>query len=435
MRLNWFSPLPPERTDIAHYTARIAQALMDRFDIVFWTDLKADARALPAGAAIEIFDPAQIHGGAFNARCFKGLNVYNLGNDARFHAGIARVANTIPGLAILHDTRLHHFIFEGSRHDRPRFSSYLAQARATYGPAGEARAKSIVKADGRTIDEYVEEMPFFEAFLDQAFGAICHSSAASDMLRQRSDTPILTLPLPFTSLARPPRIRRVWAAPWRLVMFGYIGTNRRLESVLHALATWPSAPNFRLDIYGALWDSERIEALIAQSGLKARVTLHGFAPEQKLDEAIAAAHLAFNLRHPTMGEASGGILRSWTHATPALVTNAGWYADLPDAVVRKISVTDEIADIHRALQALVNDPEAYEQMGLCARQRLHDVHAPATYVDALADALTDLARLTSRFTHRRMLLRAGATARSSEERKILLECAAGQITALLPTQR
>ena len=37
MCLNWFSPLPPEQTDIAHYTARIAPALMRRFDVVFWT--------------------------------------------------------------------------------------------------------------------------------------------------------------------------------------------------------------------------------------------------------------------------------------------------------------------------------------------------------------------------------------------------------------
>jgi glycosyltransferase involved in cell wall biosynthesis len=430
MRLNWFSPLPPERTDIAHYTARLAPALMGRFDVVFWTDLKADAHALPPGAEVQTFDPARIEGRDFNAKLFGGLNVYNFGNDARFHAGIADVALKIPGLAILHDTRLHHFVFERSRGQTPAFAAYLALARDLYGSAGEAAARRIVAADGRTIDEHVDAMPFAEAFADKALGVVCHSTAARAEVRRGSDTPVLTLPLPFTSLARPPRVERAWAAPWRLVMFGYVNPNRRLESVLRALSSWRGAPDFRLDIFGALWDRPRIERLIAQSGLKSRVTIHGFVSEQALDEAIAGAHLAFNLRHPTMGEASGGILRSWAHATPALVTNAGWYADLPDDVARKISLEAEIADIHRALSDLVDAPHGFEQMGLCARRRLQDTHAPQAYADALAAALSALPELTKRFASRRLLQRVAAHARSREERSSLLDRASEQIPAL-----
>jgi glycosyltransferase involved in cell wall biosynthesis len=181
-------------------------------------------------------------------------------------------------------------------------------------------------------------MPFVEAFLEGALGAVCHSAAALETVRACSETPVLTLPLPFTSLSPAPRAQRVWAPPWRLVIFGHMGSNRRLESLLTALASWARAPAFRLDVFGSLWDRRAVETQIARCGLVSRVTLHGFVPEPTLDEAIAGAHLAFNLRHPTMGEASGGILRSWAHATPALVTDAGWYADLPDAVARKISV-------------------------------------------------------------------------------------------------
>jgi glycosyltransferase involved in cell wall biosynthesis len=174
-----------------------------------------------------------------------------------------------------------------------------------------------------------------------------------------------------------------------------------------------------------------VEDQIARSGLAARVRLHGFVPEQVLDEAIAGAHLAFNLRHPTMGEASGGILRSWAHATPALVTDAGWYADLPDTVARKISVVREIEDLHAALADLTLRPEVYERMGLAARDRLRSLHTPEGYVRQLGEALGAWPRLTAGFAGRRMLSKLAEGARSRQEQARLLDRAAGHIAALL----
>jgi hypothetical protein len=38
MILNWFSPLPPAKSGIAAYTARILPALHRRAHIILWTD-------------------------------------------------------------------------------------------------------------------------------------------------------------------------------------------------------------------------------------------------------------------------------------------------------------------------------------------------------------------------------------------------------------
>ena len=67
-----------------------------------------------------------------------------------------------------------------------------------------------------------------------------------------------------------------------------------------------NAPAFQFDILGSLWDPLRIEQAIVSLGLEDRVHVHGFVSESELDEFIANAHLAFNLRFPTMGEASSG---------------------------------------------------------------------------------------------------------------------------------
>ena len=184
-----------------------------------------------------------------------------------------------------------------------------------------------------------------------SLGVIVHTEQAFEELSRRSDRPVAYLPLPFTAPGRQARTRSLPGtrkpgsdsddAPYRLAMFGYIGRNRRLEAVLEALHGMSNRERFHLDVFGEILDNEdQIRRQIRDLGLKKLVTLHGFAPEEKLDEALLQADLAINLRYPTMGEASGSQLRIWAHALPSLVTNVGWYATLPADTVVHISAYD-----------------------------------------------------------------------------------------------
>lgn len=38
LRINWFSPLPPAQSGIAHYAMQILPVLAARHDVVLWTD-------------------------------------------------------------------------------------------------------------------------------------------------------------------------------------------------------------------------------------------------------------------------------------------------------------------------------------------------------------------------------------------------------------
>src|SRR5262249_38055921 len=134
-------------------------------------------------------------------------------------------------------------------------------------------------------------------------------------------------------------------APYRLIVFGHSGPNRRLDVLLQTLAEFPARDQFRLDIYGELGDNERVQSWINSRHLEGLVAVHGFVPEAALDTALSRAHLAVNLRYPTMGESSGGQLRIWDHALPSLVTREGWYASLPEDVVAFVRPNHEITDI------------------------------------------------------------------------------------------
>lgn len=429
MRLNWFSPLPPEYSDIAHYTARLAPSLMRYFEVIFWTTHK-EANSLPREAKIRIYDPAFIEEREFTCELLSGINIYNFGNDIRFHRAIYCVARRLPGIAVLHDTRLHHFIFAYYRPGHPEWARYVKLAGALYGEKGAKAAREIADLHGKLIDAHVEAMSFVEPFLSNAIGAICHSNSACADVRRRSAIPTLQLPLPFVSLARIPRVKRVWTSPFRLIMFGYIGSNRRVDEILVALKEVCAEIDFRLDVYGILQHTAEIENLIDALGLRPRVALHGYISEQALDDAIALSHLAFNLRHPTMGETSGSILRSWAHATPTLVTDAGWYATLPNRIVKKISIENERTDLVQALKHLASNPTFYQKLGIEAAGFVRANHDPDGYAKALAHALMDVPDLFARFAARQMMHSLVGHARSADERNMLLERATSPIASL-----
>ncbi len=161
--------------------------------------------------------------------------------------------------------------------------------------------------------------------------------------------------------------------------------NRRLDSLLQALNTLPDGDLFRLDIYGYTWDSGYIRTQIQRFGLQGLVTLHGFVPAEELDAALATAHLAVNLRNPTMGESSFSQLQIWDHALPTLVSQMAWYAKLPENAVLFVRPEHEVLDIQKHLNAFLADPGRFGEMGYQGRRFLEEHHSPEMYAEALVD--------------------------------------------------
>jgi glycosyltransferase involved in cell wall biosynthesis len=214
-----------------------------------------------------------------------------------------------------------------------------------------------------------------------------------------------------------------------LILFGFLGENRRLEPILRALAQCESKQLFRLAIYGTVWDESFVRTLIRDLGLASIVKIHGYVTESQLDAAIASSHLAFNLRFPTLGEASGGILRSWTCGTPTLVTGEGWYKDLPASVAYKISVETEEADIQAALSEIIQNPGRFAHYGMMGQAYVRKIHAPEPYVASLKAALVNFRELETRRSAQYML-RSIASRFTDAERMIFLDRAADKIAAV-----
>jgi glycosyltransferase involved in cell wall biosynthesis len=391
MKLNWFSPLPPASTDIAHYTTRVLAALSARASLTLWTGNRDWDESLTEHAEVRFFRPGELRWEDLNRA---DMSLYHIGNNPLFHGAIWEVSRLHPGIVVLHDERLHHF-FDGLYRVKWRdLESYLAIMERYYGEEGRRAGEECFRSDAKNIDEMAERYPLTALALENALGVITHTVETYGKLAEENRWPVAYLPLPFgMGPESAPNIsstrsvsRRPDERPLRLIVFGYLGRNRRLDEILEALAQFPAKEQFRLDIYGqVLIDERRLRARIRSLGLRPLVHLHGYVPEAELDEALSRSHLAINLRYPTMGEASGSQLRIWKHALPSLVSRVGWYASLPAETVAFVEPAHEAAHIQEHLTALLADPDRFAAMGVEGRRVLLAQHSPETYAQSIVD--------------------------------------------------
>ena len=383
LRLNLFSPLPPQQSEIANHSLTVAAALSELADVTLWTE-QAEPPLLQThdGRRLDLpvvqFNPEQMEWARLNRA---DAQIYNIGNNTLYHRGILQVAERAPGLVVLHDTRLQHFFaFDatGGPADRAR---YMARLRRCHGPTAVADAERWLAGE-QTLATLVERYPMTRCAAELALAAVVHNREERRRLASETHVPVCYLPLAFEAAAPVPSL--AGGDTLRLVAFGYIGPNRRLASLLDILAALPDQ-QVELDIFGKLEYPADIDAQVAALGLGSRVRRHGFVPNDVLRDALARADLAVNLRYPSMGEASASQLRIWEASLPSLVTHTGWYATLPADAVFFVEPEREAEDVRRHLAALRREPERFRQAGRRGRAVLEAEHTPERYARGLLE--------------------------------------------------
>lgn len=385
MKLNWFSPLPPARTSIADdFLVGILPALSKQTELTLWTDQHQWDSSLEKLATVRRYQPDQISWPEVNKA---DVTFYNIGNNHLFHTSIWQVSRRHSGIVILHDLRVHNFVDSLYRAHWRDVAGYLAQMKLYYGDDGLRAATEFVNSGTVDIDFMTERYPFTPLALENCLGVVVHTEEAFTQLEQTNRWPVIYAPLPRSLPPRDDGNERVLqhGPPFRLIMFGYMGRNRRLNAVLEALSQMPERNRFRLDIFGEINDLRGLRHRIRKLELGSLVHLHGYAAEQELNTALRQSHLAINLRYPTMGEASGSQLRIWYHALPSLVTDVGWYSSLSREAVAHVRPEYEVADIQAHLRAFLSEPERFAKMGNEGLRTLTEKHDPEAYVRSILD--------------------------------------------------
>lgn len=373
MQIHWFSPLLPDATDIGHFTTRVLAELTKISDVTVWTQTSEPLRSALPDVKIRQFDPDNPDHAALS----RGIIVYNIGNNGAFHAGIYQMSQRLPGVVILHEADLQGlFLYSWLKSDHG--ASYIDYMRDNYGSLAEVFAKARLR--GIRLDDLAYKYPIVAPALSNALGVVSHTRQVTRRAQQ-AKLPVLELNLPFAAGEVPQKKTR--EGPIRLVQFGYLNPHRKLDEILKAIHDHPLHQNVRFEIFGRLWSESHVTERIKTLGLEEIALLKGFVDERSLDQAITCADMVFNLRFPTIGEASGTQLRIWKNGAPSVVTDDGWFGDLPDDTVIKLKPGSEAPGISQILNQLSSDRHYFDPTGLRGHERLRLYHDPINYAAQL----------------------------------------------------
>lgn len=411
MDLAWFSPLPPEHSDIANFTRRLTPDLQRRFRMQFFSERPDGLVNAETGAPY----PTELGGVSpyllpvLNKR---DLPIYNLGNNPVFFSHTRFLSERKPGVVILHDLKMHHF-FEGVYRERlGDQTAYLRLMRKYYGQLGQEAGAAYWRQEV-SIDFMAQHFPMIEWAVQGALGIVVHTAQTLQAVGAVTGTPAILIPLPYAAKegetsrkTAPEQFSPTSRA--RLILFGYLNVNRRIVEFLTALATMPEREHFEVAVVGSMQHQPEVERAIENLGLRGQVNLHGYVAEEVLQAELDRADLAINLRFPSMGEASAAQLRIWDHSLSSLVTFTEGYTSLPTDAVFFVRPEHEAADIQTHLRAFLERPEVFREAGRRGRGHLLANHRPAHYVEQLAEFCGEVDQLRSRHSQLALADRAGA---------------------------
>lgn len=384
-KLAWVSPLPPAHTDIAAYSARL-----------FGTGEHPDVTLVHTGeGAVPSIGRCRIEPLSALPQLMAReahLPVYHIGNNADFHGPIVEAARLYPGLVVAHDFQLQDLLLGMYQRHTDWFETYQSAMGLHYGESGREAALAVDTGFTRH-SEIGGRYPLIEEVCINALGVVTHNPLLMEEIRDRTGLPTAFLPLPYPCDQSLGEGRQPYTGgPFQLLIFGYIGTNRGLREVFAAMAR---NPLLHLDIAGKVTDEIALDTMLREYAIGERVRQRGFLSELELDEAIANAHLVVNLRNPTMGEASGSQLRIWSVGAPSLVSNHGWYGDLPDETVFKVDPDNATGGLLALVDEIVADPDRALAIARAGRDGLRRDHDPATYLRTFHELAENMGPLTA----------------------------------------
>jgi glycosyltransferase involved in cell wall biosynthesis len=363
VRVAYYSPLPPSRSGIADYSALLLPALRERIDVVV---------ARPGGRAPDA-----------------DIALYHVGNDPDAHGWIVDALRRRPGVVVLHEFVLHHLI-SGITLGRGDARAYFEAMERDFGVAGRLLALGVADNLLPLIWEtQPERFPLAGTVLDLARGLIVHSRYVESRARAAGYGGALWR-IPHPAWPDAPVEPADVAGDPLVGCFGHLNASKRIPQLLEAFALLlRKRPGARLALVGSTGERFDLDRRLERLGLgRDAVLREDYVPEERLWSLMAACDVLVNLRSPTMGETSGSVIRGLALGKPMLVSDVGWFAELPDGVALRVPVDEyEVQTIAAALELA---SERAGELGEAARdyvRREHDLaRTAAAYVAALEQA-------------------------------------------------
>jgi glycosyltransferase involved in cell wall biosynthesis len=369
VKVAYYSPFPPERTGVADYSALLAPALGRHVELVVQ---RRGRKRAPRDADV----------------C-----LYHVGNNPDAHAWIVDALRRRPGVVVLHDYVLHHLV-AGMTVGRRDGHAYLDAMERDHGVVGRLLAHGVLdKRIPPLWESRPEEFPLASFVLEHATGLVAHSRTVRDLARASGyEGPVWVVPHPAWPVPEIAPLRRRDGVV--IGCFGVVNASKRIPELLEAFArVRERVPGSTLLLVGPTSPGFDLDRRLQRHGLASEgIVREDWVDEPRLWASMAGVDVCVNLRNPTMGETSGSVIRALSLGKPLVVSDVGWFSELPGQAAVKVPVDEsETRVLGEALELLATRPDVREAMGLAARELAEREHGLDRVAELYAAALEEAA--------------------------------------------
>lgn len=387
-RLAYVSPLPPERSGIADYSAELLPELAQFYeiDIIVAQDTITDpwiSQNCPVRTAQWLTE---------NPNRYDRV-LYHFGNST-FHQHMFELLKAVPGVVVLHDFFLSGIAAHMDLHGHS--PGYWAQE--LYKSHGYVALRD--RFHSKSIEDVIWKYPCSLSVIQDSLGVIVHSPNSLRLANQwygggTSDWAIIPLLRNSKIVVDKAHARQALGFSgddFVVCAFGILGPTKLNHRLLQAWTKSRLAKDkschlaFVGENHPGGYGNELLET-IRHSGLVKNVRITGWADTEIFRQYLAAADVAVQLRTLSRGETSAAVLDCMNYGLATIVNANGSMADLPDEAVWELP--DEFTDeqLIEALERLRDDPERRRKLGETAREVVLRQHSPQTCARQYGDAI------------------------------------------------
>lgn len=373
--LLYVSPFWPAKSGISEYSEYLLKGLAELYDITLLTDdYSISSKELLACFHVKKYNSKE------NYRDSYDHILYNFGNNPEYHSYMYEMIERNPGYVILHEYVLF-YLTVGYYKDKNLFQKIFELE----GNSGIQIVKaSLRKNKNKNLLDHKEIaalLPMNKEVLNAAKGIFVHSNYTKQQILKGDSTYTKEVNvIPFVKMmdlnGEEEKQKDFLRAYFHLepdariiASAGYIGKTKQNRLICEMVKKYNKMHKDPI-YYVMIGQGNYVDDMLDKHIIKT-----GFLDNDEFKAALACVDLLFNLRKPYQGESSGPLIQSMSLGIPAVVSDVGWFSELPDDSVIKVSEDVTVDDLLKVME----DDMIWN--------RLHQIGVNAKrYVEAECDA-------------------------------------------------
>lgn len=374
LKLAFLSPLPPNKSGIADYSAMLIPELSKLYDVEVFSDLEND------------FDYRSYHTFESVASEFDRI-VYQIGNNP-IHNDIYELMLKYPGVTVLHDFNLGDLIHFREAHD-----GKLKELTSTL--IEQHGYKSLIENDwGQIFTRYPCSGEVFKSSL----GTLLHSEVSVDkaVTYYSAESNVIQIPL----VRREPKylnssFRKELVIPEDVMVvstFGQVGEPKMHLDILDAWieGDYLSNKGLLLCIVGGIPDNSygaSFKEKMSSIGENPNVRVTGFVNDDVYEQYLATTNIAIQLRTESRGETSAALLDCLNYGIPTIVNDNDSFEYANKSVAYILDAGVDAKEIVKSLGTLIKDKSLRKKLSKKSTKLIASMHRPehcaALYMEAI----------------------------------------------------